>query len=377
MKAFLALTLCALCGVLAACGQREPDEKESVSAAPPAGGRIVNVFNWPDYLAPGLLQQFEAETGIRVNYDSFDSLEMLETKLLTGKSGYDVVVPSGPFLQRQVAAGVYRPIEPARLANYANLDPEMMAMLAENDPGNAHAVGYMWGTTGIGYDARKVAAAMPDAPTDSWRMVFDPAVASRFASCGLVFVDAPSEILAVVLMYLGRDPYSNDPADLAAAEATLMAIRPYVRYINSVPLLEDLAGGSVCVAVGWSGDVVRARVRAAEAGIDSDIRYVIPKEGTLSWFDVLAIPSDAPNPDEAHAFIDFLLRADVGAKNATAVRYATFNRAALPLMDAAVTSDPASYPSPEVRTRLRVTQARSLEDSRTENRIWTRFRTGQ
>jgi putrescine transport system substrate-binding protein len=190
-------------------------------------------------------------------------------------------------------------------------------------------------------------------------------------------VDAPSEMLAVALMSLGKDPYSSDPADLAAAEAALLAIRPYVRYVNSVPLIEDLASGSVCVIVGWSGDVLRARQRSGEAGLDTEIRYVIPREGTLSWFDTLAIPKDAPNPDEAHAFIDFMLRADIGARNATAVRYATFNRAALPMLDAALTGDPSMYPAAEVRARLRVTEARSLEDSRVENRIWTRFRTGR
>jgi putrescine transport system substrate-binding protein len=201
-------------------------------------------------------------------------------------------------------------------------------------PGNEHAVGYMWRTTGIGYDARKVMALAPDAPTDSWRLVFDPAVAKRLAPCGIAFVDAPSEILAVALMSLGKDPYSSDPADLAAAEAALLAIRPYVR-------------------------------------------YVIPSEGTLSWFDTLAIPKDASNPDEAHAFIHFMLTADTGARNATVVRYATFNRAALPMMDAALTGDPSMYPALGVRARLRVTAARSLEDSRVENRIWTRFRTGR
>jgi putrescine transport system substrate-binding protein len=374
----LRIVACLVAGLLAACGGRRSGEEASETAtSTPPSPRSVNVYNWPDYIAPGLLEQFEAETGIKVNYDAFDSNSMLETKMLTGNSGYDVVVPTGPFLQRQVEAGVYRPLDRSQLENYPNLDPDLMAMLAQNDPDNVHAVGYMWGTTGIGYDARKVMALVPDAPTDSWRLVFDPAVASRLAGCGIAFIDAPNEILAIVLMSLDRDPYSTDPADLAAAEAALLAIRPYVRYINSVSLLEDLAGGNVCLVIGWNGDVVRARLRAEEAGLDTDIRYVIPKEGTLSWFDALAIPKDAPHPEEAHAFIDFMLRADVGAKNATSVRYATFNRAALPLLDEAMASDPSIYPVPEVRARLSVTKARSLEDSRVENRIWTRFRTGQ
>jgi len=378
MNTLLRIAACSVAGLLAACGGRKTGEEAgaAVTSSPPSG-RSVSVYNWPDYIAPGLIQQFEAETGIKVNYDAFDSNSMLETKMLTGNSAYDVVVPTGPFLQRQVEAGVYQPLDRSRLPNYSNLDPQMMGMLAQNDPGNVHAVGYMWGTTGIGYDARKVFAAMPDAPVDSWRLVFDPTVASRLAGCGIAFVDAPNEILAIVLMSLGKDPDSSDPADLAAAEATLMAIRPYVRYINSVSLLEDLASGSVCLVVGWNGDVVRARLRSGEAGLDTDIRYVIPEEGTLSWFDVLAIPKDAPHPEEAHAFIDFMLRADIGAENATSVRYATFNRAALPLIDAALTGDPAIYPPPEARARLRVTQPRSLEDSRVENRIWTRFRAGQ
>jgi len=363
----------AVAAVLTACGGKDSTQ----GATAPASGKVVNVYNWPDYMAPGLLQQFEAETGIKVNYDSFDSMEMLETKLLTGNSGYDVVVPSGPFLQRQAALGVYQPIDRGQLPHYGNLDPELMAMLAISDPGNTYSVGYMWGTTGIGYDARKVATLAPDAPTDSWRLVFDPAVASKLAGCGIAFVDAPSEIIAVTLMSLGKDPYSSDAADLAAAEARLMGIRPYVRYINSVPLLEDLAGGTICVLVGWSGDVLRARLRAEEAKLDSDIRYTIPVEGTLSWGDALAIPKDSPHPDTAHAFINFLLRPDVGARLAESVRYATFNRAALPLLGVDITGDESIYPPPEVLSRLRPAEARSLEQTRIENRIWTRFRTGQ
>jgi putrescine transport system substrate-binding protein len=363
---------------LTACGGRDPaSPAQNPGTVTAATERVVNVSNWPDYIAPGLLEQFTAETGIRVNYSTFDGNEMLETKLLTGNSGYDVVVPSAAFLQRQVAAGGYQPINRARLSNYGNLDPGMMALLATNDPGNLHGVGNMWGTTGIGYDARKVTALAPDAPTDSWRLVFDPKVAERLAKCGIAFIDAPSEVLSVTLLALGKDPYSEDPADLAAAEAALLAIRPYVRYVNSVPLLEDLAAGNLCVAVLWSGDAVRARVRATEAKVDSDIRYVIPAEGTLSWFDVLAIPSDAPHPVEAHAFIDFMLRADVAAKNATSVRYATFNRAALPLLDPSLAGDTATYPTTEARARLHVMQPRTLEQTRIENRIWTRFQTGR
>lgn len=365
-----------LAAVIAACGGQKPPDVAG-EAPSPAAGRVVNVYNWPDYIAPGLIEQFEAETGIEVNYSTFEGNEVLETKLLTGNSGYDIVVPSATFMQRQAVAGAYQPLDRTRLSNYGNLDPDMMAMLARNDPGNRYAVGYMWGTTGIGYDARQVAARLPDAPTDSWRLVFDPAVAARLADCGIAFIDAPSEILAATLLSLGRDPYSEDPADLAAAEAALMAIRPHVRYINTVPLLEDLARGNVCVAVVWNGDVVRARLRSREAGLDTDIRYVIPKEGTLSWFDALAIPKDAPHPEAAHTFIDFMLRADVAAQNASSVRYATFNRAALPLLDPAMTSDPAIYPAPEARARLRAMQPRSLEQTRVENRIWTRFRTGQ
>jgi putrescine transport system substrate-binding protein len=328
-------------------------------------------------MAPELIQQFEAETGIKVNYDTFDSSEMLETKLLTGNTRYDVVVPSAPCLQRQATAGVYQPIDRARLPHYGSLDPEMMAMLAVNDPGNTYGVGYMWGTIGIAYDARKVAAAVPDAPTDSWRLLFDPAVASRLANCGIAVVDAPSEIIAATLMSLGKDANSDDPADLAAAEARLMGIRPYVRYINSESVLGDLADGQICVAVSWNGIASRARLRAQEANRDSDIRYTIPVEGTLSFGDVMAIPKDAPHPDTAHAFIDFLLRPEVGARLAEFVRYATHNRAALPLLDDEITSDESIYPPPEVRARLQLAQARSHEQTRVENRIWTRFRTGQ
>jgi putrescine transport system substrate-binding protein len=359
---------------LAAC-DREPGSLLADESTVRSAGE-VRVFNWADYLDPDLLQEFEAESGIKVRYDTFDSNEVLEARLLAGKSGFDVVVPSANFLERQIAAGVFRPLDRDALSNTKNLDPELNAMLARHDADNRHAVGYMWGTTGIAYDSVKLGSRTAGLDIGSWALVYDPASLARVADCGVAFVDAPSEVIATVLVYLGKDPNAPSAADLAAVEALLVKIRPSVRYINSVKPIEDLANGEICLVVGWSGDAVQARARSIEAQSPVDIRYVIPREGTVSWLDALAIPADAPNVANAHRFIDFMLRADVAARNASFVGYATVNEAALPQVDPVLRSDAGIYPPPEVRARLRPMLARDQAQARAETRIWTRFRTG-
>jgi len=364
---------------VAACGKapQEPAPAAGGATAPGAEEKVLNVYNWSDYIDPAVIDRFTQETGIVVHYDVFDSNEVLETKLLTGNSGYDVVVPSAYFLERQIQAGVFRRLDRSRLPNLANLDPELVQRAAAHDPGNEHGVVYMWGTTGIGYDAAKIEKIMPGAPVDSWSLVFDPAVVAKFEDCGVSVLDDPTDVVATVLLWLGKDPNSQAEADLELAEAALMAIRPYIRNIHSSQYIEDLANGEVCIAVGYSGDVLQARDRAAEAGKGTDIRYSIPKEGALMWFDTLAIPADAPHPDNAHAFIDFLMRPDVAAANSDFVNYANANAAATPLVNESLRTDPGIYPTPEVKARLQPNLTKSAEFTRQLNRSWTRFMTGK
>jgi putrescine transport system substrate-binding protein len=359
--------------VVAGCGKKADEG----GAAPGTEGKVVNVYNWANYIEPSLLEKFTAETGIKVNYDVYDSNELLESKLMAGKAGYDVVVPTASFLERQIHAGVFRPLDRAQIPNWSNLDPEVLERLALHDPGNKHAVDYMWGTTGIGYNEGKVRAIMPDAPVDSWKLVFDPTIAAKFKDCGISILDGPTDVLPGLLAYLGRDPTSESEQDLARAEETLMAIRPYLRMIHSSNYIDALANGEICIALGWSGDVLQARDRAAEAGQKHVIKYTIPKEGTIIWFDVLAIPNDAPHPENAHAFINFLQRPDVAAANSNYINYANGNAASFALIDETVGNDPAIYPPTEVRAKLFPDLAESEQFSRLLNRSWTRFVTGK
>jgi len=366
--------------LLAACGAGStPGAEESATGVGtgPSGPLVVNVYNWGDYIAPGVLEEFTAATGIHVNYDIFDSQEMLETKLLAGRSGYDVVVVSGHFLERLVPAGAFRKLDPQRLPGLRNLDAELMAKLAQYDAGNAHAVGYTWGTVGIGYDESKLRELAPDAPADSWRLVHDPAVARRMFSCGISIIDSPSDVISATLASLGFDANRPTSQQLAAAEQTLLGVRPLLRKIDTGNQINDLAGGTICLMVSWSTNVRVARTRATEAGVDADFRYVVPREGSVAWFDALAIPADAPHPQAAHAFIEFMLRPDIAARNANFIGSATLNAAAVPLVDASLRDDPGVYPGAELRQKLQPLRARSQAQSREENRIWARFKTGQ
>ncbi len=365
--------------LLAACGgrQEEPPAAAGEAAAPVAEAKVVHFYNWSDYIAEDTLPEFEKRTGVEVTYDVFDSNEILETKLLTGRTGYDVVVPSASFLERQIKAGVFLKLDRSRLTNYGNLDPEIMQRIALHDPGNQYGVPYMWGTTGIGYNVDKVRKALGEVPVDSWSIVFDPGNAAKLKGCGLAMLDAPGEVVDSALIYLGRDPNSENTEDLKAAEDLLMKVRPFVRYLHSSQYINDLANGEICVAVGWSGDVLQAKRRAEEAGKGVEVGYAIPKEGAIMWFDMLAIPADAPHPDNAHRLIDYLLEPAVIAKASNFVRYANGNMNATPLVDEAVRTNPAIYPTDEVKKKLFPHLAESAEFSRLLNRSWTRFRTGQ
>ena len=363
---------------LAACGgQQAPPEGEA--AAPPAPAeRKVNFYNWSDYIGEETLANFSKETGIKVTYDEMDANETLEAKLSTGGSGYDVVVPSLSFLGRQLQAGFYAEIDRSRLSNYGNLDPELMARIAQTDPENKYSVPYLWGTTGIGYNVAKVKEVLgADYEVDSWKMVFDPDTMAKLASCGVTFLDTPTEMLPTVLNYLGEEPNSFDEAVIDKGGQALEAVRDHVRYYHSSQYINDLANGDICVAVGWSGDLFQARDRAAEADNGVEIDYVIPKEGGIMWFDMMAIPKDAKNVDEAYALIDYMLKPEVMADIQNYVTYASANSAALPMVDEGIRNNPAVYPPEEVKAKLFTLAVVPPEVDRIYTRLWTRLKTGR
>ena len=368
----LSAVLGALLALLTGCAR--PAAHRS---APQSDDKVLNVFNWSDYIQPSVIAEFERETGIHVNYDVFDSNEILETKLLTGHTNYDIVVPSGAFLERQLQAEIYQKLDKSLLPNLKNVDPAVARDEALYDPGNQYSVDYMWITSGVGYNAAEIKRRMPDAPLDSWRRVFDPAVASKFADCGISVLDAPSEVVATVLLYIGRNPNSNSPEDLKAAEQVLKAVRPYIRYIDSSRYIDNLANGDICLVMGWSGDIKQAHDRAKEAAKGIDIVYSIPREGAIVNYDVIAVPADAPHVRNAHLFIDYLLRPEVAAQNSNLIKYANAVSPALQPLDPSVRNDPGVFPPPEVRARLTPERPRPPEYQRLLTRMWTRVKTGK
>lgn len=338
----------------------------------------LNIYNWSDYIAEDTIQNFEERTGIDVTYDVFDGNEVLEAKLLAGSSGYDLVVPTSSFLERQIQAGVFRELDKSQLPNLENLDPTLMEQVAAQDPDNAHAIIYMWGTTGFGYNTEMISERMPDAPVDSWDMMLDPEVVAKFADCGVAVLDAPAtDVVPIVLNYLGLDPNSEDTEDLAKAQEQLLKIRPYVRYFHSSQYINDLANGEICLAMGWSGDLLQARDRAAEADQGVAIDYVIPKEGTVLWFDLMGIPADAPHPENAHLFLNYLLEPEVTAGITNYVFYANANTAATEFVEEEVKQDPGIYPPEEVKAELFPVLAKSPRYSRSLTRAWTGVKTGR
>lgn len=374
------LRLTALLIAMAAAGCGGDKAAEPAAGDPPAAEptKVLNVYNWSDYIGEDTIANFEKETGIKVTYDVFDSNEVLEAKLMAGNTGYDIVVPSLTFLSRQIQAGVFQPLDKSRFTNYGNLDPEMMAMLARNDADNGHSVPYLWGTTGIGYNVDKVKQALgDDFPLDSWAMVFEPENLAKLKGCGVAILDTPSEIIPPVLDYLGEDPNSFDPEVIQKAVDRLQALRPSILYFHSSQFINDLANGDICVAVGWSGDIIQAQARAAEADKGVDVAYMIPKEGAPMWFDMLAIPKGARNVDNAYLFIDYLMRPEVMAGVQNYVMYASANQAALPLVDKAVLDDPGIYPTEEAKQGLYTLAVLPPEVDRLFNRHWTTLKTGQ
>jgi putrescine transport system substrate-binding protein len=347
------------------------------SAAKSGGAKVLNLYIWSDYLAADTLSKFETQYGIKVHPAYYDTNETLETKLLAGNSGFDIVVPSASYFERQIKAGAYLTLDKSKLPNLQNMDPQLMGRVASNDPGNAHGVIYLWGSNGIGYNEKMVKALMPDAPLDSWRLVFDPEVAAKVAKCGISMLDSPAEVLRAVYSYLGKDPNSQSADDLAQAEAVLLKIRPYIRNFSSSEYIEALANGDLCISVGYNGDVMQARDRAREANKGIDIKYVVPKEGSILWFDMLAIPKDAPDPDSAYAFMNYMMTPQVIADVSNFKRYANANIASQSMVLPAVKEDPGIYPTPEQRQKLALQLADSPEQTRAITRVWQKFKTGQ
>ncbi|MGP9436019.1 spermidine/putrescine ABC transporter substrate-binding protein PotF [Ewingella sp. AOP8-B2-18] len=349
----------------------------SVTAS--AEEKTLHVYNWSDYIAPNTVPDFQKESGIKVIYDVFDSNEVLEGKLMAGSTGFDLVVPSASFLERQLAAGVFQPLDKSKLPNYKNLDPALLKMVAQHDPDNKYAIPYLWATTGIGYNVDKVKAVLgKDAPVDSWDLVLKPENLEKLKSCGVSFLDAPAEIYATVLNYLHLDPNSTKASDYTgAANDLLLKLRPSIRYFHSSQYINDLANGDICVAIGWAGDVMQASNRAKEAKNGVNVAYSIPKEGALAFFDVFAIPADAKNLDEAYKFLNYLMEPKVIAQISNTVYYASGNLAATPLVNADVRNNPGIYPPDAVRAKMFTLKVQDPKIDRVITRSWTKVKTNK
>ena len=342
-----------------------------------AEDKVVNVYNWSDYIDQSIIEDFTKETGIKVVYDVFDSNDILETKLLAGGTGYDIVVPTGNFLGRQIQAGVFQKLDKSKLPNLSNMWDVVSQRTAVYDPGNEYSINYMWGTVGIGYNVKKIKEVLGTDKVDSWAVVFDPENMKKLESCGVFMLDSSQDIIPTALHYLGLDPNVKSAEDLAKAEELLMAVRPYVRKFHSSEYINALANGDICVAVGWSGDVFQARDRAVEADQGVEIAYVVPKEGAEMWFDQMAIPADAPHVEEAHAFLNYIMKPEVIAKASNYIYYANGNKASQAFVNKDILDDPAIYPDEATLSKLFVVLPLDPKTQRLVTRSWTKIVTGQ
>ncbi|AYC33262.1 polyamine ABC transporter substrate-binding protein [Pseudomonas cavernae] len=332
----------------------------------------LNIYNWADYVAPEALKRFQSETGIQVKYDTFDTTELLDSKLLTGGSGYDVVFPASSGLARAIQAKALQPL--GKLSNAGNLDPELLAKLASVDPGNQFGVPYTWGTVGLGLNKQAVQQRLPGVALDSLDLLFKPEYAGKLKDCGIAVLDSPQEVISIALNYLGKDPYSSNAEDLAAVQQLLAQLQPNLRYVGTGKHINDLANGSICLALTYTGDAGMAAARAVEAKQPFEVIYRIPQEGTLIWFDTMVIPADAPHPQAARAFIDYMLKPEAIAELTNSLYFANANQASAPLLDAAVAGDPDIYPPAAMRAKLFPEQIQSLKEQRQRTRLWTSFR---
>ena len=341
-----------------------------------AQSNTLNIYNWSDYIDPALLKEFESEYGIEVNYDIYDSSEMVDTKLMTGGSGYDLVVHAASFSARLIPIGVYQIVDISRLSNWHHLDQAIVDKITANYGQEIAGVPYMWGTTGFTYNRKLVIERIPDAPLSSAAMLFDPEVVSRLADCGVSLLDDPTSVIPTAMLYLGYSANSVEPAHLLEVEQLLKAVRPYIKYFSSTKMLLDLPSEEVCVAMSWSGDYSIATARAAEVGLDIDLGYSIPSEGGTDWYDVMYIPADAPHSDNAYLFMDFMLRPENIARASNYIGYANANRSATALVDPGMTSDPAIYPDRETLQRLHASKILPPKLERRRSRTWTKIKTG-
>ncbi|MGV1790545.1 extracellular solute-binding protein [Rhizobium lusitanum] len=349
----------------------------SLAAAAQAEDKVVNIYNWSDYIDNSILDDFTKETGIKVVYDTFDQNETLETKLLAGKTGYDVVVPTAYFLQRQIKAGVFQKLDKSKLPNLSNMWDTVQQRIATYDPGNQYAIDYMWGTSGVGYNIDKVKQILGTDEAPDINVIFDPALAAKFKDCGIYVLDSPTDVIPAALRYLGLDPNSTKPEDFKKAEDLLTAIRPFVRKFHSSEYINALANGDICIAFGYSGDVLQARNRATEAKNGVNIGYSIPSKGAQMWFDVMAIPADAPHVEEAHIFLNYIMRPEVIAKASDFTAYANGNKASQQFVSKDVLDDPAVYPTDAVREKLFTLTPWDPKTQRVATRLWTKVTTGQ
>ena len=349
----------------------------AMAGAAQADDKVLHVYNWSDYIAPDTIANFEKESGIKVVYDVFDSNETLEAKLLAGKSGYDIVVPSNNFLAKQIKAGVYQELDKSKLSNYDNLNKSLLKAVSVSDPDNKHAFPYMWGSIGIGYNPEKVKAALGVDKIDSWDVLLKPENIAKLKSCGVSFLDSPTEMLPIALHYLGLPTDSQKKPDLKQAEDLFLKIRPSIGYFHSSKYISDLANGNICVAVGYSGDIQQAKSRAAEAGGKVKVAYDIPKEGAGSFYDMVAIPKDAENVEAAYKFMNYLLEPKVMAGITNSVRFPNGNEKATALVDKDITSDPGIYPSAEVQAKLYAIADLPAATQREMTRSWTKIKSGK
>ncbi len=349
-----------------------------VSSTATAVAAELNIYNWSDYIAEDTVAKFEKESGIKVSYDVYDSNEVLEAKLFAGRSGYDLIFPTArPFADRHIQAKIYQKLDKSKLTNYGNLDPVILASLADIDPGNGYLVPYMWGTTGIGYNVEKVKQILGDVPKDTWKLVFDPETVKKLSACGVSLMDDPTEVMVAARAYLGKDTTDFSKSAVKEAFDLVSKIRPSIRYFHSSQYINDLANGDLCVAHGYSGDVLQARDRASEAKNGVTVAYAVPSEGAVVWTDVMAIPADASHVAEAHQFINYMLRPEVIAAATNFVAYANANAKAAPLVEPDIANDPGIYPPAATREKLLVLKTPTEKQARDMNRAWTRVKTGK
>ncbi|HLZ97620.1 MAG TPA: polyamine ABC transporter substrate-binding protein [Steroidobacteraceae bacterium] len=361
--AALLLTACAASGL----GVRDAAAEE----------KRLFIYNWADFIGPRTIAQFEKETGIKVTYDVYDAEETMEARLMAGSSGYDVVGASTEFFSREIRAGVYSPLDKARLSNWRNLDPRILAIQAAYDPGNRHAIPYLHSINGFAYNVDMVKARLPGAPVNSLDMLFKPEIVSKFADCGVTFLDSAEDVLQLALNYLGIDPNTTRPEDYKAAEEMLLKVRPYIRAFDSAEYLNGLANREICIAMSWSSDYAMSRARARAAGVGIDLKFTVPKEGANQNFFSLLIPEGAPHPQAAYQFVNFILRPDVIAEISNSIYYGNDNIASRPLVDPRILEDDTLYPTPEMESRLYKSAEASAATERIRTRTWTRIKTAR